>query len=85
MNAGQREIQWMKAALPQHVDESCEENWMSYLENGIASDKKLFSDWNSFVPGSLSPCHLVVAAIQCMRNKGYDVTEAENLAICIYG
>ena len=77
MNAGQRELSWMKAALPQHVEESCEENWMSYLENGIASDNKLFSDWNSFVPGSLSPCHLVVAAIQCMRNKGYDVTEAE--------
>ncbi len=77
MNAGQRELAWMKAALPQHVEENCEENWMSYLENGIASDKKLFSDWNSVVPGSLSPCHLVVAAIQCMRNKGYDVTEAE--------
>ena len=77
MNAGQRELAWMKAALPRHVEESCEENWMSYLENGIASDKKLFSDWNSFVPGSLSPCHLIVAAIQCMRNKGYDVTEAE--------
>lgn len=77
MHAGQRELSWMKAALPQKVEENCEENWMSYLENGIASDKKLFSDWNSFVPGSLSPCHLIVAAIQCMRNKGYDVTEAE--------
>ena len=33
MNAGQRELNWMKAALPQHVEESCEENWMSYLEN----------------------------------------------------
>ena len=77
MNAGQRELQWMKAALPQKIEQSCEENWRSYLENGIAADRKLFSDWNSFVPGSLSPCHLVVAAIQCMRNKGYDVTEAE--------
>lgn len=77
MNAGERELRWIQAALPQKAEESCEENWMSYLENGIASDKKLFRDWNSFVPGSLAPCHLIVAAIQCMRNKGYDVTEAE--------
>lgn len=77
MNAGEREDQWMQAALPQRVEESCAENWMSYVENGNASDEKLFHDWNSAVPGSLAPCHLVVAAIQCMRNKGYDVSAAE--------
>ena len=39
MNAGQRELQWMKAALPQKIEQSCEENWRSYLENGIAADR----------------------------------------------
>ncbi|MGF6989768.1 ADP-ribosylglycohydrolase [Lachnospiraceae bacterium PM6-15] len=78
MNAGSREIQWMKAAFPVEAQESQEENWVnSYTESGRQSDKKLFKDWDSVVPGSLAPCHLIVAAIQCMRNKGYHVEEAE--------
>lgn len=78
MNAGSRETQWMKAAFPVKVQESQEENWVnSYTENGRQSDNKLFKDWESVVPGSLAPSHLIVAAIQCMRNKGYCVEEAE--------
>lgn len=78
LNAGERELQWIKEAYPPRIEETCEDNWMNYVTNGNRSDEKLFKDWNSIVPGSLAPCHLVIAAIQCMRNKGYDVTEAEH-------
>ncbi len=75
--AGQREITWMANAYPIPLTDSQEMNWNTYIESGNASDEKLFKDWISQVPGSLSPSHLVVAAIQCMRNRGYDVREAE--------
>lgn len=77
MNAGERELQWIRTAQPPCVENSCEDNWLRYVENGQMADEKLFKDWISVVPGSLAPCHLVIAAIQCMRNKGYDVREAE--------
>ena len=77
MNAGEREKQWMKEAFPVRIQDSCEDNWNVCMESGDVSDQKLFRDWISQVPGSLAPSHLVVAAIQCMRNRGYDVTEAE--------
>ncbi len=75
--AGQRETAWMADAYPVPLTDSQEMNWNIYIESGNASDEKLFRDWISQVPGSLSPSHLVVAAIQCMRNRGYDVREAE--------
>lgn len=75
--AGQRETAWMAGAYPVPLTDSQEMNWNMYIESGNASDEKLFRDWISQVPGSLSPSHLVVAAIQCMRNRGYDVREAE--------
>jgi len=77
MNAGEKELQWIQEACPPRVEKSCVDNWMNYVNNGNRSDEKLYKDWDSVVPGSLAPCHLVIAAIQCMRNKGYDVTEAE--------
>ncbi|UQZ88262.1 ADP-ribosylglycohydrolase family protein [Deltaproteobacteria bacterium Smac51] len=61
--------------LPEHT----EENWLKYEEAGHAFDKKLHRDWISGVPGSLAPCQLVVAAVQAMDNRGYDVGEAEAL------
>lgn len=67
----------MADAYPVPLTDSQEMNWNMYIESGNASDEKLFRDWISQVPGSLSPSHLVVAAIQCMRNRGYDVREAE--------
>lgn len=75
--AGQRETTWMQEAYPVPLRDSQEMNWNYYVESGNISDEKLFRDWISQVPGSLSPSHLVVAAIQCMRNRGYDVREAE--------
>lgn len=78
MNSGERELKWIKEAYPPKTVENSEDNWMKYIENGDRSNDKLYKDWESFVPGSLAPCHLVVAAIQCMRNKGYDVSEAES-------
>lgn len=78
MNSGERELQWIKKAYPPKIEKDCEENWMNYVVNGNLSDEKLYKDWESVVPGSLAPCHLVIAAIQCMRNKGYDVTDAES-------
>ncbi|MDD7209050.1 MAG: ADP-ribosylglycohydrolase family protein [Lachnospiraceae bacterium] len=77
MNAGEREIEWMKHAYPVKNQESREESWNVSIKAGTASDEKLIRDWMSEVPGSRAPSHLVVAAVQCMRNRGYDVTEAE--------
>lgn len=75
--AGQREIAWMRNAYPLPLTDSQKMNWDYYIESGDASDEKLFRDWISQVPGSLAPSHLVVAAVQCMRNRGYDVRKAE--------
>ena len=77
MKAWEYERKWIENAVPPDVDQSCEQDWLEYLKAGIASDEKLFKDWYSEVPGSKAPCHLVVAAIQSMYNRGYDVTEAE--------
>jgi len=79
MKAWERELDWIKKATPPTDSNKREENWMEYLETGIASDKKLMKDWISFVPGSLAPCHIVVAAVQSMYNRGYDVSKAEDL------
>lgn len=79
LKAWKMELDWISQALPPANTEVCEENWMHYLEAGLASDRKLYKDWVSVVPGSLAPCHLVVAAVQAMHNRGYDVSAAEAL------
>ncbi len=79
MKAWKMELDWISQALPPAQTEECAENWMHYTEAGAASDQKLFKDWISFVPGSLAPCHLVVAAVQAMYNRGHDVSAAEAL------
>lgn len=79
MKAGKLEYQWIKNAYPVDDGESQEVNWLAYVERGSESDKKISKDWSSVVPGSLAPAHIVVAAIQCMKNKGYLVTKAEQL------
>lgn len=50
---------------------------MSYVREGRASDNRLFNDWISSIPDSKAPCDVVVAAIQSMEHRGYDVSEAE--------
>ncbi len=75
--AWEYEYDWIKAAVPPPVKDDNEEEWMSYVQAGNASDERLFKDWYSEVPGSKAPCHLVPAAIACMASKGYDVSEAE--------
>lgn len=79
MKAWNMELSWLRQALPPAHAEEQAENWMHYLEAGSVSDRKLYKDWISFVPGSLAPCHLVVAAVQAMHNRGYDVSAAEAL------
>ena len=64
-------------AVPPALQENNEEDWMSYVREGRASDNRLFNDWISSVPGSKAPCDVAVAAIQSMDNRGYDVSEAE--------
>ena len=64
-------------AVPPELQENNEEEWMSYVKEGRASDNRLFNDWISSVPGSKAPCDVAVAAIQSMDNRGYDVSEAE--------
>ena len=75
--AWEYERNWIENAIPPTVEQNCEQDWLSYLQAGKACDEKLFKNWFSVVPGSKAPCHLVVAAIQSMYNRGYDVTEAE--------
>ena len=68
--AWEYERKWILEAIPPEVDESSdnEKEWMVYLDNANASDCQLFTDWYSEVPGSKAPCHLIVAAIECMRD-----------------
>ncbi len=50
-------------AIPPELQENNEEDWMSYVREGRASDNRLFNDWISAVPGSKAPCDVAVAAI----------------------
>ena len=77
--AWEYEYNWINTAIPPFAEQTNnnEADWMKYLENGNASDLQLLTDWYSEVPGSKAPCHLVIAAIECMREKGYDVAKAE--------
>ncbi len=78
MKAWEIEFETMAKAVPV-PPEHTEENWLRYEEAGAAFDVKLRRDWFSQVPGSLAPSQLVVAAVQAMGNRGYDVREAEAL------
>lgn len=66
-----------EAVPPMVQEDNNEESWMSYVNEGNASDNRLFKDWINFVPGSKAPCEVAIAAIQSMDNRGYDVEEAE--------
>lgn len=77
MNAGQIERNWLENAVPRKEDIEHKIDWMNYVKKGQISDDQILVDWVSKVPGSNAPCHLVIAAIQAMRNKGYCVEEAE--------
>lgn len=78
MEAWKYERRLTDEALPPEVQEADnEEDWMSYVNAGRASDERLFTDWLSFVPGSKAPCDVTIAAVQSMGNRGYDVSETE--------
>jgi len=79
MKAWEQELEWISAAVPPRIQDDCIEDWLKYAVAGRQSDDKLFRDWLSWVPGSQAPCHLVVAAIQAMHNRGYQVDQAEAL------
>lgn len=78
MKAWEIEYNTMAAAQP-FIPQHTAENWLKYEEAGNAWDKKLYNTWYNVVPGSEAPCQLVVAAVQAMENRGYDVSEAEKL------
>jgi ADP-ribosylglycohydrolase len=77
VNAGELERKWMDEAIPKKSDSTHKIDWMHYIEKGKISDEGLLVDWYSEVPGSQAPCHLRIASIQAMRNKGYKVEKAE--------
>ena len=77
MKAWEFEHKLTADAVPPELHDDNEADWMTYTEAGRASDKQLFHDWDNKVPGSKAPCDVVIAAIQSMHNRGYDVTEAE--------
>lgn len=78
MKAWEIEFETMAKAKPIPVLAS-EENWSDYETAGKVWNDKLYKDWRSTVPGSGAPCQLVVAAVQAMENRGYDVSAAETL------
>lgn len=77
MNAGELEREWINQALPNKDNLNHKIDWMNYIERLKESDSSLLSEWFSRVPGSQAPCHLRIASIQAMRNKGYNVYKAE--------
>ena len=77
MKAWEFEHKLTADAVPPELHDDNEADWMTYTEAGRASDKQLFHDWDNKVPGSKAPCDVVIAAIQSMHNRGYDVTGAE--------
>lgn len=77
MNAGELERMWIDEAIPNKNDAEHKIDWMHYVAKGKKSDDALLVDWYSEVPGSQAPCHLRIASIQAMRNKGYKVEKAE--------
>ena len=77
MKAWEFEHKLTADAVPPELHDDNEADWMAYTEAGRASDKQLFHDWDNKVPGSKAPCDVVIAAVQSMHNRGYDVTEAE--------
>ena len=81
MNAGEFERSQLDNAIPKVDDSKHKIDWMHYVRAGEQSDNQLLSDWVSFVPGSNAPCHLVIASIQAMRNKGYKVEAAEKFIL----
>ena len=77
MKAWEFEHKLTADAVPPELHADNAAHWMAYTEAGRASDKQLFHDWDNKVPGSKAPCDVVIAAVQSMHNRGYDVTEAE--------
>lgn len=77
MKAWELEYKLTSEAVPPELQDNNEEEWMTYTNAGRASDERLFHDWENYVPGSKAPCDVVIAAIQSMHNRGYDVSEAE--------
>jgi len=78
MKAWEKERKTMDEAIPRILTEE-EQTWdfaQTLEESGDTLMKLL---WSSHVPGSYAPESIMIAAIQSMENRGYQVNQAEVL------
>ena len=52
-----------------------EQTWEDNLDVSVFYDQNLALDWGSNVPGSGAPEQIMVAAVQAMENRGYQISE----------
>ncbi|SMP38796.1 ADP-ribosylglycohydrolase family protein [Anoxynatronum buryatiense] len=78
MKAWQMEKELMEKAIPKLLTEE-EQGWSAIEPLEKAEDARIKLWWYSEVPGSGAPERLIIAAIQSMENKGFQVEEAEAL------
>lgn len=72
------EKELMEQAVPKLLTEE-EQTWNMIEPLEKAEDERIKLWWYSEVPGSGAPERLIIAAIQSMENRGYQVEEAEKL------
>lgn len=78
MKAWKMEKELMEQAVPKLLTEE-EQTWNMIEPLEKAEDERIKLWWYSEVPGSGAPERLIIAAIQSMENRGYQVEEAEKL------
>ncbi len=78
MKAWKMEKELMEKAVPRLLTEE-EQTWNMIEPLEKAEDARIRLWWYSEVPGSGAPERLIIAAIQSMENRGYQVEEAEKL------
>lgn len=80
MKAWQHELEMLRNAVPADFSEN-PSDW-SGVEKVLDSRRALLGMlWKSEVPGSRAPESVFTAAIQAWHNRGYDVSEAEELMV----
>lgn len=74
------ELEWeiRKNAVPVVLTEE-EQTWEAIKSLSAISDQQIRMFWDSRVPGSGAPECLMIAATQAVANKGYNVSQAEQL------
>ena len=75
MKAWEKAQQIFREARPVVRSED-EQTWTDNVDVSKFYDDNLSLDWGSNVPGSGAPEKIMVAAVQALENRGYQVSEA---------